>query len=204
MKTEIEMKVDESFTIGESIVTKIVVQTIGFSALLALVASATRGVGSDEAELQKAVERTRFSAQVQYYAGDTLVIPDAAALLQLPIKLARRIRAAFAEPDSKGGKIVDPNADGITSPIIYVLGTPIPTDKGEIKELEFQASTLGEVEDVLYRTNSHEQALALIRTVAVPLGQETTLMTMPAWAVDLISIADGVTIAQEVLPRFLD
>jgi hypothetical protein len=86
----------------------------------------------------------------------------------------------------------------------FQLGKPIPTDKGNITELEFQASTLGDIEEVLYRSNGNAQALALIRSVASPLGQETTLMSMPDWAVDAISIADGVTIREQVLPRFLD
>jgi hypothetical protein len=201
-KTEIELGT-ESFVIGEDVVSRIIVNTIGFEALLTLVAKAQRGT-TEDSEAQKAVERARFVEQVEYYAGEKRIAPDVTALLQMPFKLARKIRAAFNEPDVKPGKVVDDKADGITSPLLFTLGTPIATDKGNIIELEFQAKTLGDIEDVLYRTNPHDQALALIRSVAVPLGQETALMAMPDWATAAISIADGVAIAQEVLPRFLD
>lgn len=202
MKTEIELDKDV-FVVGEDVVSKIVVNTIGFAGLLALVERVTKAV-TDETEYNKAVERARFMEQVEYYAGSKRVTPDVVALLQMPFKLARRIRNAFSEPGVEPGKVVTPDADGISSPILFQLGRPIATDKGNITELEFQATTLGDIEDVLYRTNSNEQALALIRSVASPLGQETTLMSMPDWAVEGISIADGVTIAQKVLPRFLD
>lgn len=202
MKTDIELGSD-IFTVGEDIVSKIVVNTIGFEGLLNLVSRATKGV-DDDTEYNKVVERARFFEQVEYYAGDKRVTPDVVALLQMPFKLARRIRSAFGEPGVEPGKVVTPEADGISSPILFQLGKPIPTDKGNITELEFQANTLGDIEDVLYRTNSNDQALALIKSVASPLGQESTLMSMPDWAVAAISIADGVTIAQKVLPRFLD
>jgi hypothetical protein len=43
------------------------------------------------------------------------------------------------------------------------------------------------------------QTTALLKHVAKPVG----MVTMPSWAVDQISMADGMTILTEVLPNFL-
>jgi hypothetical protein len=100
------------------------------------------------------------------------------------------------------GKIVR-DGDGIDKAIVYELGTPISVGQGKppIKELEFQASTYGDVEDVLAVDAPIQQAAVLISTVAKPLG--TSLSLLPSWAVNLVTVADGVTISNHVLPRFL-
>jgi hypothetical protein len=113
MKTEIELG-NDVFTVGEDIVSKIVVNTIGYAALLDLVDRATK-FASDDAEHNKSVERARFIEQVEYYAGGKRVTPDAVSLLQMPFKLARRIRKVFAEPDVVPGKVVTHEADGVSA-----------------------------------------------------------------------------------------
>lgn len=200
MKKEINLD-KISFVIGDKVITKIVVSRLYFVALLNIVKEANKKAETND-DVQREVEMLRFVRQVEYYAGTEIVTPDPIALREMPIPLARKIRAEFADATSKGGKLI--SGDGISIPAIYELGTPIPTDKGEIKELEFMATTLGDIENVIYRTNTHDQTLALLSSVATPLGTETTLQALPSWALDLITIADAVVIGEKIVPLFVD
>ena len=99
------------------------------------------------------------------------------------------------------GKIIR-DGDGVDKAIIYELGTPIKVQgKDPITELEFCASTYGDVEDVLTADLAVQQTALLLSTVAKPLG--TSLSRLPSWAIDNITVADGVSISRDVLPRFL-
>lgn len=199
MKHDIDMS-GVSYTIGDKIITKIQVEKQHFKHLVGMIVTAAK---SDAEDVAKAVEMARLkNGIVKYYAGDELVQVTDVALREMPIPLVRKIRAGF-NFETKAGEITV-KGDGITSPVIYKLGEPIPTDKGEITELEFLASTLGDIEDVIFRTNSNEQALALLESVATPLGTDVSLQAMPTWAVEKISIIDGAQIAQEIVPLFLD
>lgn len=198
MKHDIDMT-GVSYTIGDKIITAIQVEKQYFKGLVGMVVAAARGDG----DVTKAVEMARLkNGIVKYYAGADLVEATDISLREMPIPLVRKIRAAM-NFDSKPGEITV-KGDGITSPVVYKLGEPILTDKGEITELEFLASTLGDIEDVIFRTNSNEQALALLESVATPLGSDLSLQALPAWAVEKITIIDGATIASEIVPLFLD
>lgn len=198
MKHDIDMT-GVSYTIGDKIITAIQVEKQYFKGLVGMVVAAARGDG----DVTKAVEMARLkNGIVKYYAGTDLVEATDISLREMPIPLVRKIRAAM-NFDSKPGEITV-KGDGITSPVVYKLGEPILTDKGEITELEFLASTLGDIEDVIFRTNSNEQALALLESVATPLGSDLSLQALPAWAVEKITIIDGATIASEIVPLFLD
>lgn len=199
MKHEIDMT-GISYTVGDKIITAIHVEKQHFKHLVNMIVTAAK---SDAEDVTKAVEMARLkNGIVKYYAGDDLVEVTDIALREMPIPLVRKIRAAF-NFETKPGEI-SVKGDGITSPVIYKLGEPIKTDKGEITELEFLASTLGDIEDVIFRTNSNEQALALLESVATPLGSDISLQALPAWAVEKISIIDGAQIAQEIVPLFLE
>ena len=199
MKNEIDMT-GVSYTIGDKIITAIHVEKQYFKSLVGMVVAAARSSAED---VTKAVEMARLkNGVVKYYAGEELVEVTDVALREMPIPLVRKIRAAI-NFESKAGEITV-KGDGITSPVIYRLGEPIQTDKGEITELEFLASTLGDIEDVIFRTNSNEQALALLESVATPLGQDLSLQALPSWAVEKVSIIDGAMIAQDIVPLFLD
>jgi hypothetical protein len=116
--------------------------------------------------------------------------------------MERLIRSHLDDGEGPPGKIVR-DGNGIDTAIVYELGTPIALGqgKGHIKELEFQASTYGDIEDVLAIDYQMQQALTLIATLAKPLG--TSLSLLPSWAVNQITITDGFLISNQVLTRFL-
>lgn len=124
-------------------------------------------------------------------------------LLNLPVKYARQVRKALDGDFAPVGKILK-EGDGITTPILYELGTPLTTDKGAVTELEFIAKTLGDIEDVMAAENGFTQSLELLQSVASPLGADVQLMRLPSWAVEMITAEDGLMIATKVLPSFLD
>lgn len=174
---------------------------VAFSRLLAS-AGADKSPGSYEAK----VRRARIVAQVRAVLPSGAEAPISSLdVMSLPIPAARALIAALTEGDGKEGEILSGDGDGVaTGPILYKLGVPISASDGsgsaaDITELEFHASTYGQVEDVLAGTDPVEQTLALLRTVARP----PALLMMPTWAIDFVSIADGVKIAEKVLPRFL-
>ena len=68
------------------------------------------------------------------------------------------------------GKIIK-EGDGVSSSIVYQLGTPIPvTGKNPITELEFLASTYGDIEDVMSANDSIAQTALLIAAIGKPPG----------------------------------
>jgi hypothetical protein len=138
------------------------------------------------------------------YIGDGKpVTMTEADVKMLPIPVARKLIKALDTTDSeKVGKVVR-EGDGISTAIGFELGKPIEFQAGKesIKEIEFLATTYGEIEDALCTTDPLEQILALLRTVAKPV--HGTLSALPSSAIEQISLADGVTLARDVLPRFL-
>lgn len=151
------------------------------------------------------LRRLRMQRQVAYYAGSQQVQLSIEEILKLPIPDARAIglKLETIDADNTAGKIVR-DGNGIEQAIVYELGTPISVGQGKtpIKELEFTAKTYGDIEDVLAADNSIQQAVQLITTIAKPLG--TSLSLLPSWAINLITVSDGVTISNQVLPRFLE
>ena len=95
---------------------------------------------------------------------------------------------------AQSGKIIR-DGDGINKAMTYELGTPISTgkDKEPIRELEFHAATYGDIEDVMAADSAVQQTALLIKTVAKPLG--SSLLRLPDWALNVITVADGVTIS---------
>lgn len=104
-----------------------------------------------------------------------------------------------AERLAKTPKILT-DGDGITSPVLIKLGTPIESAGKSISELEFVAKTYGDVEAVLAETDDLSRTVALIKTLAKPVG----MLSLPSWAVGAVTIADGIFLEQNVLPRFLE
>lgn len=162
----------------------------------------------DEKKSKASVQRGRIKHQVHFLLADgKRVEPNDQDIRKLPISVAKLIIDALDEGQGEAGKLLSTDANGITVPIHYKLGTPIQmtsTTKGVqvISELEFKASVYGDIEDVLAADNSIEQTIELLRKVAKPV-EVPSLTALPGWAVDRITIADGVTISNNVLPRFL-
>jgi len=192
-------KIPISFQLGDKLIDGATVKPLTFAALVdcVITANSTTQPKTFEARLK----RLRMHRQVTYYAGNSAVAINPNDILALPISAARSIVARLDDSQGTVGKIIS-EGDGIEKALIYELGTPITVQgKPPITELEFFAHTYGDIEDVLAADLSVQQASLLIATVAKPLG--STLTRLPSWAVDLITVADGVTIARDVLPRFL-
>ena len=154
------------------------------------------------------LRRERIRHQVHFMGGGKRHIPDDPSILALPLATGRLIIDALDSDTGVAGKIISAaDNDGISKSIIYQLGTPIPVGGKDgkakaITELEFIASTLGDVEDVFAQDSVVTQTLSLLRTVAKPVDV-ASLTAMPTWAVDAVTMADGVTIGNNILPRFL-
>jgi hypothetical protein len=197
----------DELVFGETKIDAITVAPLRFVALVMLwerTASLTRGSdGSSKAIMQ----RERIKHQVSFMAKGKRVNPDAGNITQLPITVAKKILPALDIGQGVAGELLN-DGDGMNTPVHYKLGTPIVMKQNgtetTISELEFKAEIYGDIEDVLATDGDVPQALALIRKVAMPVGISISLKTLPGWAVDQITTADGVTIMNTVLPRFLE
>jgi len=150
--------------------------------------------------IEARLRRIRLAKQVTYYinGSTTLITPDDVTMMPIP---DAHLIASYLDANDEGaiGKIIKAG-DGINTSIVYELGTPIPvTGKAPIKELEFIAKTYGDIEDVMSAGDVISQTAALIATVAKPPG----MLALPSWAVNDITMADGVTISSLVTPHFL-
>jgi hypothetical protein len=191
-----------SFNVGDKAVVSVAIKPLSFVAFSGYMndARAVKGVTADVA-----LRRIRLVRQVTYSDAMGNAIPmDEAEVLRFPVAAARKILNKLDDIVGKPGSLIG-NGDGISSVITYKLGTPIPvagTDKTPIEEIEFLAKNYGDVEAMFIADDPITQTLAMLRTLAKPIHK--TLTSMPDWAVNAISIADGVTMAQQVVPRFLE
>lgn len=186
--------------IGETVVTEIIVHPLRFLTLVSLWEVASSRPGKAETNLQ----RERIINQTHFCEGGNRLTPALSDIMQLPIPVAKSIIAALDKGNGKMGKVLA-EGDGVTSAVIYELGTPIKmTDSQKkeivIKEIEFKASTYGEVEDILSGDNSLTRTAELLK-IAAPVGVEG-LTRLPGWAIDRITASDGTMIMNKVLPRF--
>jgi hypothetical protein len=168
-------------------------------------------VGSDDptAAFRKHYNRARRRMQLSAVdiSGAPVVMTDG-IIGMMPRKYAVRLEALLWADKQADGEIVR-EGDGATTPIVVRLGTPIKlagasgTDDAVIEELEFRAQTLAHFEEVMAQDRESDQTLALIRTCAKPvMATDEGLHVLPSWAVDQISISDGLTIQKKVLPVF--
>jgi len=139
-------------------------------------------------------------------SGETIAL-DAKSILLIPRNYSKKIVSLMFSNIGVAGEVVQ-NSKNIDMAAIYKLGTPINVKSGEttnqIIELEFIAKTYGDVEKVITEDDEVRQGLAFIESCASPLGSDLSLMSLPEWAVDEISLADGLAITNEVLPSFLE
>lgn len=193
-------------------VVRLTAEPINFNRFVKVIEAAELARARDGGkEPAKYMLRERLKTQIKAWGDDgTPVVLVDAALMMMPIKIAARAREGLNSiAGSQPGELLGDN-DGISSPILYKLGQPLrmgDKDGGawEITEIEIQARTLGDVEDVVAMDGAPLlQSQALIAKCAKPIGGPVQLQALPSWALDQISIADGLFIAQEVVPRFLD
>lgn len=148
------------------------------------------------------INRERIKTQVTFTTakGETFALDDL-ALMKLPIPVSRKVLQALDDNTGPAPTIVK-QGDGVTTPILLQLGTPIKFSKGEdITELEFHCQYYGEIEDVLAEDLNMAQAVLLIEKAAKPVG--STLQALPDSALDQITVSDGAFITGMILPRFL-
>lgn len=190
-----------TFPLDDVISDGAVIRPLSFSSFVECVLSAQQM--TQPASFEARLKRVRMLKQVSFFAGNAPVPMTEAGLLRMPIPVARKILAQIDSGEGLAGKVLR-EGDGIEKAIVYELGTPIPVGQGKppIKELEFHASTYGDIEDVLAVEMMLQQTLIMIQTIAKPLG--TSLSLLPSWAVNAITVADGVIISQKVLPSFLE
>jgi len=184
---------------------------LSFVALAKTIEDASRASGyrTSTSEFTRAQREARRKAQVRAYdAGGTEVPIDDGELLKLPRSLFSKITAGLdRKSKAPAGKVIA-KGDGADTPVIFKLGTglAIAGDKGEqvIHDLEFQAKTGAEIEDVLVENYNIAQTIALIEHCATPLAKDLGLLRLPSWALDQITLADGMEIMDQVLPGFLE
>lgn len=199
MKTDIEFTQDLSF--GDNAISKIEVKSLTFFEMVKLWKNASKIPGKAEVALQRA----RIQHQAYFLDSDgKRQIPSIEELYQMPMSIGKSIVDSLDFGQGKPGEIIG-QGDGCTKPILYKLGDPISTKlnnkKVQITELEFFATTFGQVEEILAADSEMDRASALITQLAVPIEIEG-LMQLPSWALDQLSTADGVTIMRQVLPAF--
>lgn len=173
---------------------------LSFSALVRVIESAS---SADDTEFSALIQRKRLVAQLRGVKADgSQTILSEAEVLGLPAPAARAALLRLREGEGEIGEVLG-DGDGVTKPVLYRLGTPIKYGTDIIEELEFKASTYGEIEAVLAETAPILQALALITHNAKPIYENGTLQRLPTPEIEQITQADGGAILQHVLPRFL-
>jgi hypothetical protein len=194
-------KIAIHFQLGDNILDGAVVRPMSFQNFADYIGEAQNATAVAKS-FETRLRRIRLSKQISYYVNGTVFPVSMIDVAQLPIPDARKLLAKLDENEGTPGKIIR-DGDGIDKAITFELGTPIPTGQGKlpITELEFHAKTYGDIEDVMAAPDGVQQTAKLIATIAKPLGSSLTLL--PTWALNLISVSDGIVISRDVLPRFL-
>jgi hypothetical protein len=193
-------KIPIAFQLGDRLIDGATIKPMSFSTFAGYVSEAQ--AMKTPAAFDARLRRLRLQKQVTYHINGSTAPVSMEEVLKLPIPATRTILARLDSEESKPGKITR-DGDGIEQAIVFELGTPIPVQgKEPIRELEFFAKTYGDIEDVMAAPDTISQAATLIATIAKPLGSSLSLL--PSWAAAQISVADGLLIAREILPRFLE
>lgn len=199
--------ISTTFTVDEKTsVSKIEVKAIPYVTLISCIEAAVKA-GLSGIDYTIAVERNRVLKQCTFFDGGKQVAINSQQLGAFPLPVFKQMRKAMFKSEEKPGKVVRAG-DGVVTSIIYELGTPIKTSTGaEIKELEFLAQTVDDIETVMYQAETAQSVLALLRTVAKPMGDfddTEAADVLPEWAVEKITVVDAVAIQTKVLPSFLE
>lgn len=168
---------------------------------LAELASRASALSNSEYPFTAALRTLRMIEQCKAVLADGSQVDfDSITIRQITIPVGRKIHRALEDATIPGGKIIG-DGDGASTPIMVELGTPIATgsDEKSFTELEFLARTYGDLEIVMGELNDLDKTVALIKHVAKPVGMQK----LPSWAVEQITIPDGMFLMDNVLKRFL-
>lgn len=202
------VKIDgRPFLIGEKSIDYIRVEPLSFASFTAC-ASKANALGLDGSAWNVQNQRFKMKAQAKFFTKEnTEVELTDTAIAQMPIPYAAAIRKLMTATSGPEGKIIG-EGDGVSSSIIYELGTPIVlrnnSDETTIRELEFSANTFGDVEEIMAENMLAEQVILMLKLIAKPIGGDINLIALPSWAIDQITMADGTFIMEHIRPRFLE
>jgi hypothetical protein len=189
--------------IGGERITHFDVRPTSFAEFVRLAEQTNQIAGDDPKKWKIINRRIRMRAQIKTFAGTKQVEMTDLDIAQLPVQYGVALSKACDEGDGKAGDIVNPN-DSISSPALYRLGTPLRfqqnSDEGMVTELEFIAKTFGDVEEIVSEQGQPQQMLVALNRICKPVGMPT--VSMPTWAVEQITLADGFKMIETILPRF--
>jgi hypothetical protein len=185
-------------TIAGAVYTKFKVAPLTFMSFAAIALEAVEGV-QEGVTYQMLLRRARMKQQITLIddANKTAKM-DAIAIALLPIPVARQFIPLLDVGSGLPGKVIT-KGDGVSTSMVYQLGTPIVTGGKTVTEFEFLASNYAAVEAVMAEDSRLFQAVALLKTVAKPVG----FVSMPSSIYEKVSMADGAVITNEVLDSFL-
>ena len=196
-----EIEVTHPFEVAGTPVGKIAVRPIMFAKLVEITSNVSDGGHGVAAALMKA----RMTAQTSFQdaKGAPLRATDA-DIDRMPLPVAKAVRDALDDGQGDIGKVVQ-DGDGVSSPVLYRLHTPLKMKNGKddvlIEELEFAAATLMEAQEVLAEDSDLRKAHLLLLKLAKPVGVKA-LMTLPGAVVDQVTVGDGVGVMRHVVPKF--
>ena len=196
-----------SWTIGEIRVTKVAVHKISYRTLCEAIdaANAARALAKAPAKQRgKYIRREQMLRQVR--AIDSNGAPHELKieqLMRMPRKYAVIVDSLVDALMDDAGEVIG-EGDGALTPILYRLGKPIIAPNVVVEELEFMARTLMDIEDVLSAESASAQTLELLKIAKPIVPNNPGLVRLPDQWLGQITIVDGHTIADKVLPRFFD
>ena len=186
------MKIEDlkPFMLGDLEVTSVEVKTINYLTFM----QATQGAGT-----QKEYNRRRVLSSVTFNGKEV----TAEQYVLIPLPVAKAIFAVVNDGARNGpaGKVLTPDADGISTPILYKLGTPLKMKDRQVEEIEIQGKTLGDVEDIVASENGMQQAVEILKRISTPVGVKG-LTILPEALLIQLTVTDGLQIATEIAPRF--
>lgn len=191
------------FAIGDEAATGAEIASLPFVQFAAICQRVTARKGAGK--IQALLQRARLAEQVTYVTkGGKKFKATEEQVAMLPIAEARQLLAELDSQDGAPGELLSaPEADGISAAIHYRLGTPIAVQPGKepIAEIEFRAKVFGDVENIIAADDDIARVAEMLESIARPVGG--SMLMLPSWAVERISLADGIFIMNKVLPRFL-
>ena len=202
----IKLECGDSYIVGDAKISRMEVHPISFVAFAELASNVQRATQGDDMAYAKRLFRSRIKAQVKAFNGASAVALDDILIGKMPVRLAMQVRNAITDANVDASDDVPKvlsQGDGVSAPIHIKLGRPINVGDGKtpLAELEIVARDLDQLEDAILAENKLEQVSAVLK-IAKPVSTDVKLLSLPSWALDQISLQDGLWMMSAVLPRF--
>lgn len=205
-----EIALESPVQLGDRFVTALHIKELRYIGLADAFTAAISLVSTDQ-NYEASMRLSRLQRQLIAMVGDKQTSLSMREILSIPLPLYKRVAIAQDQTTYTAGEVVG-EGDGVNTPIIFKLGTPLSlggivgkTDvpAGSITELTFIAECLADVLPVVSANYETEQTKALLEKLAQPVGDGVTLLRLPSWALEQITWEDGNAIAKQVLTAFL-